>query len=117
MAAGATFFQRFMLEHEWAGLRDVTLEAGAVSTEEQRSAAFDLLRKTCVPAFDCIAGVRIMAIGAAHLAFQHRMVMRHFKSRAHFEVTLETGVRRSSRINNLALITAAGDVETSRAVA
>lgn len=42
--------------------------------------------------------------------------MRHFKPGAHFQVTLETSVRRSARINDLALIAAGRDVKTSGTV-
>lgn len=104
MAADASFLQRFMLEYEWAGLRSVTLEASFILTKEQRAAAFDLLRQTRPSAFDRATSVWIMTIRTTHLAFQYRMVVRHFKSGAHFEVTLKTRVRRSPRINDLALL-------------
>ncbi len=106
-----------MLEHERTGLRNVTLEACLVLSEKQRATAFDLLRQTGSTAFDRSANVRIMTIRATHLSFEHWMMVRHFKSRADFEVALETGVRRSSRINNFALIATSGDMEASRAVA
>jgi len=76
-----------------------------------------LLRPTGPAALDGPTGVRVVTIGAAHFAFQHGMVMRHFKSGPHFEVTLETRVRRPARIDNLGFISAAGDVETPGAVA
>jgi hypothetical protein len=41
-----------------------------------------------------------MAIAAAHLAFQHRVMMRQLKRCANVQVTLETGVRRLSRIDD-----------------
>jgi len=117
VAADAAFFQSFMLEYEGAGLGDVTLETDSVSTQQQRSAAFDLLWQVRVTAFDRVSDVWVVAIRAAHLAFQHRMVVRHLKSRPHFEVALETGVRRSARVNDLALIAARRNVQTSRTVA
>jgi hypothetical protein len=117
VATHAAFFQRFMLEHEWPGLGNVTLETGLIFPEQQNSAAFDSLRQTGIAAFDRAADVRVMAIGTTHLAFQHRMVVRHLKSCPNFQVTLEAGVRRSPRIDNLALIAAAGDVKTSRSMA
>ena len=104
VAAHATFFQRFVLKHEWSGLRHMTLETGFVLAKQQSPAAFYCLRQTGPAAFDRAADVRIVAIGATHLAFQDRMVMWHLKSRAHFEVTLEAGVRRSPRIDDLGLI-------------
>lgn len=93
VAADTAFLQRFMLENERSALCGVTLETSVVLTKQQSSAAFDLLRQTCSSAFDGAAGVRIVTIRAAYLAFQYRMVMRHFKSGAHFKMTLETRVR------------------------
>lgn len=89
----ATFTQRLVLEHEGTGLSDVTLEASFVLAKQQSSAAFNLLRKTCSAAFDCASGVRVVTIRTTHLAFQHRMVMRHFEACPHFQVALETGIR------------------------
>ena len=93
VAAHATFFQRFMLKHEWSRLRDMALETSFVLAEQQSSAAFNLLRKTRSAPFDRSADVRVVAVGATHFAFQHRMVMRHFESGPHFQVALEAGVR------------------------
>jgi hypothetical protein len=42
--------------------------------------------------------VYLMTIGAAHLAFEHRMMMRQCESCANFEVTLEASFRRLSWI-------------------
>ena len=112
----AAFFQCFMLENEWTGLRGVTLETGFVLTEQQCSAAFHRLRQARSSALDGATDVRIMAIRAAHLAFQHRMVMRHFKSSADFEVALEARVRRTARIDDLAFIATGRDMQTSRAM-
>lgn len=104
VTAYTTFLECLMLKDEWTSLRHVTLETGLVLPEQQCSAAFDLLRQTCSAAFDRAADVRVVTIGATHLALQHRVMVWHFKSRAHFKVTLEAGVRRSSRIDDLALI-------------
>jgi hypothetical protein len=106
-----------MLKHKRAALGNVTLETSFVLTEEQCSAAFYLLRPTGPATFDRATGVRIVTIGAAHFAFQDRMVMRHFKSGPHFEVALETGVRGPARIDDLSFIPAGGDVQTSGAMA
>jgi hypothetical protein len=116
VTADTTFLQCFVLEHEWAGLSDVTLEADAVLSQYQRSPAFDLLRQACSAAFDCTSLVWIVAICAAHLAFEDRMMVRHFKSRPHVQVTLETSVRRSPWINDFAFITATRDVQASGTV-
>ena len=92
MATDAAFTDCFMFKNERPALRGVTLETGVVLTEQQSSTAFDLLRQTCSAAFDRAAGVRVVTIRAAHLAFQDRMVVRHFKTGPHFKVALETGV-------------------------
>ncbi len=117
VATYATFTQGLVLENERTGLGNVTLEARFIFPEQQSSAAFDLLGKTCAAAFDRAAGVRVVAIGATHLAFEHRMMVRHLKSCPDFEVALEASVRRPPRIDNLALIAAAGNVQTSRSMA
>jgi hypothetical protein len=58
-----------------------------------------------------------MAITAAHLAFQHRMMVRQLECRANVQVTLETSVRRLSRIDDRARFAASLDVQTPRSVA
>ena len=52
-------------------------------------------------AFDRDSLVRVVAIGAAHFTFRHRVVMRQLELRAHFQVTLETGFGVFARINNM----------------
>jgi len=106
-----------MLKHEWAALRDMTLETSIVLPEQQRPATFDLLRKACSAALDRATNVRVVTIGAGHFAFHHRMVMRQFKLCPHFKVALETCFGRSTRIDDLALIASGGNVKTSRTVA
>jgi len=66
--------------------------------------------------FDGHADVRVMAIGAAHLAFEHGMTMRQLKLRAHIQVTLETCFRRAPRIDDRVRGTAALHVQTARSV-
>jgi hypothetical protein len=44
--------------------------------------------------------MRFMTIAAAHFAFRHRMMMGQCERCANVQMTLETGVRRLSRINN-----------------
>jgi len=58
-----------------------------------------------------------MAIAAAHLAFRHRMMVRQLECCANFQVTLETSVRRLSRIDDRARFAASLDVQTPRSVA
>jgi hypothetical protein len=58
-----------------------------------------------------------MTIRAAHLAFEHGVVMRQSECRANFQVTLETRFRRLSRIYDGASPAAGLDVQTSGPVA
>ena len=84
MADGATLAQRLVLIYKRAALLRVTLEAGFVSAQESKAAAFERLLNICWRALDCHTDVRIVAIGAAHFAFQHRMVVRQLECRANF---------------------------------
>ena len=76
MAADAAFADRFVFENERAALGRVTLETGVVLAQQHGAAAFHALRKIRAAAFDRVALVRVVAIGAAHFAFEHRMMMR-----------------------------------------
>jgi hypothetical protein len=58
-----------------------------------------------------------MAIAAAHLALEHRMMMWQCERCANFQMTLETGVRRLSRIDDRARSAASVNVQTSGPVA
>jgi len=60
--------------------------------------------------------MRVVTIGAAHFAFQDRMVMRQLELCPHFQVTLETSLRRLTRIDNSVRCAAALDVQTTRPV-
>ena len=102
-----------MLENKRSALRDVTLETSSILTEQLGPAANNFLWKTRAAAFNRATRVWIVAIRTAHLAFQNRMVMRQFKFRAHFKVTLETRIRRPARIDDLAFLATTLDVETS----
>lgn len=116
VTADATLPQSFVLEDKRTALRGVTLEASLVLSEEQSSAAFNLLRPARSATFDRAADVRVVTIGATDFAFEHRMMMRQLEFRAHFKVTLETGVRRTSRIYDFAFLAAGRNVKTSRAM-
>ena len=79
---------------------------------ESKAAGSELLLNICRGTLDRDSFVRFMAITAAHLAFQHRMMMRQLKRRANFQVTLETSVRRLSWIDDRACSAASFDVQT-----
>jgi len=117
MASGATLTHCFVLIDKWPALLRVTLEAGFVSAQESKAAASELLLNICRGALDCDPFVRFVAITAAHLAFKHRVMMRQLECRANLQVTLETSVRRLSRIDDRARSAASFDVQTPRPVA
>lgn len=108
MAADATFSNSFMFENERPALRRVTLQAGVVVTEEGSAATLHALRQIRPAAFDRIALVRVMAISAADLALEHRMMMRQHERRAHFGVALEAGRRRFPWIDDRHVAATAG---------
>ena len=93
MADGATLSQSFMLVDKWAALLCVTLEARFVLAQERKTAGFEFLLDVCRRALNRDAFVYLMTIGAAHLAFEHRMMMRQCERCANFEVTLEASLR------------------------
>ena len=117
MANSTTLPQCLVLIHEGAALLRVTLEAGFVFTQKSESAGFKLLLNVRRRPFHRDPFVHLVAIGAAHFAFEHRMVMRQRECRANFQVTLETGFRRLPWIDNRAGAPAGFDVQTSGPVA
>ena len=117
MTNGASLAHRLVLIYKRAALLRMTLEAGFVSAEERKSAGFKRLLNICRGALGRDPFVRFMAIAAAHLALEHRMVMRQCERCANFQVTLKTGVRRLSRIDDRARSAASFDVQTPGTVA
>src|SRR6476660_644769 len=116
MANDASLAHCLVLIDEWAPLLCVTFEAGFVSAQKSKAAGSELLLNVCRSALGGDPFVRFMAIAAAHLALGHRMMMRQLKRCANFQVTLETSVRRFSRIDDRARSAASFDVQTSRPV-
>jgi hypothetical protein len=102
MADHATLTHRLVLIDKWAALLCVTLEAGFVSAQKSKAAGLERLLNICRSALGRDPFVRLMAITAAHLAFQHRVMMRQLKRCANFQMTLKTNVRRLSRIDDRA---------------
>ena len=117
MANNATLPQCLVLIHKWAALLRVTLEAGFVSAQERKTAGFEFLLNICRRAFDRDAFVHFVTIGTAHFAFRYRMVMRQCKRCANFQVTLETGLRRLSWVDNSTSAASGFDVQAPRPVA
>ena len=93
MADHAPLTHRLVLIHKWAALLCVTFKAGFVSAHKSKAAGSELLLNVCRRALRRDPLVRFMAIAAAHLAFQHRVMMRQLKGCANVQVAPETGVR------------------------
>lgn len=117
MADGTSLTHRLVLIYKWAALLRVTVEAGFVSAQKSKAAGLERLLNICRGALGRDSFVRLMAIAAAHLAFKHRMMMRQLKRCANFQVTLETSVRRLSRIDDRASAAAGLNVQTPGPVA
>jgi hypothetical protein len=117
MADAATLAHCLVLINKWAALLRVTLEAGFVSAQESKAAGFERLLNIRWRAFGRDAFVWFMTIAAAHLAFWHRMMMRQLECCADVQVTLETGVRRFSRIDDRTSAAPRFHVQTPGAVA
>ncbi len=106
----------FVFEHEWATLGGMTFEACLIGAEESHSSAAEVLMEGGAASGDRLAFVRIVAIRAAHLIFEHRMVMRQLEFSAHFKVALETSLRITMRIDDCAPAAARFHVFATRAV-
>ena len=117
MADHTPLTHRLVLIYKWAALLCVTLEAGFVSAHESKAAGFERLLNICRRALGRDPFVRLMAVAAAHLALEHRMMMRQLKRCANFQVTLETSVRRLSRIDDRASAAAGLNVQTPGSMA
>ena len=106
--------QCFVFINKGPTLRGVTFETGFVSAEKRQAAALERLLRIGCTGFDGLAGMWVMTITTAHLAFEHGMAMRQLELRAHIQVTLKTRFRRSSRINDRVRGAAALHVQTAR---
>ena len=117
MANSAPLPHRLVLINKRAALLCVTFKAGFVSAQKSKASGSELLLNICRGALGRDPFVRFMAIAAAHLAFQHRMMMRQLKCCANVQMTLKTGVRRLSRVDDRARAAASLNVQTPRSVA
>lgn len=117
MASDTTLTHCLVLINKGPALLCVALDAGFISCHEGKAAGSELLLNICRSALGRDPFVRFMAIAAAHLAFEHRMMMRQLKRCANVQVTLETSVRRFSRVDDRAPSPASLDVQTPRAMA
>jgi hypothetical protein len=105
-----------VLVHKWTALLRVTLETGFVLRQQRKAATSELLLNVCWVALGHHPFVRFVTIAAAHLSLEHRMVMRQLERCADIQVTLETRIRRLSRINDRAFSAAGLNVQTPGAV-
>jgi hypothetical protein len=100
MADDTALTHCLVLVNKWAPLLRVALEASLVSAQESEATAFECLLNVSLCTFNSDPGMRVVTIGAAHFAFQHRVMMRQLELRPDFQVTLETSLRRLTRIDN-----------------
>ena len=117
MTNDTTLTHCLVLINKRSALLCVTLEAGFVSGQESKAAGSELLLNICWRALGGDPFVRFMAIAATHLALEHGMMMRQLECRTDFQMTLKTGVRRLSRINDRASAATSLDVQTPWSVA
>jgi hypothetical protein len=106
-----------VLVNKWAALRGVALEASFVSAQESEATTFERLLNICRRAFNRNPDMRVVTIGAAHFAFQYRMTVRQLELCPHFQVTLETSLRRLTWIDNRVRRASAFYVQTAGSVA
>ena len=116
MTDDATFAHRFVLINKRTTLGSVTLQTSPILSEEGDSTTMDLLSDARGATFHGVALVGFMTVGATHLSFQDRVMMRQLKISSDIEVTLQAGLRRFPRINDQVRRAAALRMETSRAV-
>src|SRR5882762_9832221 len=90
MANRAAFPQRFMLEDKRPRLFAVTLAAAFIPPRHGQPP----LR------LEDVAAMRIVALRAIHPAFQDRMMLRQIEFRVRLKVTLQTGGRILSRVDD-----------------
>ncbi|MCU0752910.1 MAG: hypothetical protein MUC40_07810 [Akkermansiaceae bacterium] len=95
-----------MLEDEGSALLGMALDAGLVLAGQRGAAALD-----------GVAFVRVMAIGAGHLAIEHLVAVGQHELGLGIEVTLEAGFRRLVRIDDGAKGPSGLDMFAARAVA
>jgi hypothetical protein len=94
----ATFPQRLMLEYKWPRLLAMTLGAILVQPRHRQSGRQSGWRGT--RSLEYVSAMRIVALNAIHMTFQHQMVLRHSKFRLRLQMALKTSGRIFSWIHN-----------------
>ena len=98
VADSAAFPQCLMFKNEWPGLFTMTLRATLVEPGHRQTAA----------RFENIAPMGIMALHAIHPPLDDRMMLRQIEFRVRLQMTLKTGSRIFSRIDNKSGVSAPG---------
>jgi hypothetical protein len=107
VTSGATFAQRFVLEHHGPGLLAVTRGASLVEPRHRQPAR----------GFENVAAVRVVALHAVHAAFGDGMMLRQIEFSVRLQMALKTRGRVFARIDDELAATAAGlDVQAARPV-
>ena len=117
MTDHTTLPHRLVLINKGAALGGMALKASLVSAQESKAAALEHLLNICLRAFNCHPNVRVVAISAAHFAFENGMVMWQCERCANFQVALEAGFRRLSWIDDGASAASGFDVQAPGPVA
>ena len=105
-----------MLKNKRTALCRVALEAGPILTKQLTPAPVHFLNDVRLAAFNRVALMRIVAIGAAHFPFEHRMAMWQLETGTDFCMTLEAGLGRAPGIDDRVRRAAALHVQTARAM-
>jgi hypothetical protein len=106
MTDGATFAQRRVLEDKGPGLLAMALRTRFIGAGHCQATS----------GFENVAAMRVMALGAAHVLLDQRMMLWQMKLGLRLPVTLEARRGGFSGINNQSPPAARGYVQTARSV-
>jgi hypothetical protein len=87
---GAPFAQGFVFENKWPRLLPMALCAVLIQPRHRQPARW----------FEYVAAVRIVALDAVHVTFNHWMMLRHAEFRFRLQMALKTRSRVFSRVHN-----------------
>jgi len=107
VANDAALTHRRMFKDEWPRLVAMTLRATFILPRHGQSAR----------RLENVAAMRVMALHAAHVAFDDRMMLRQIKLRVDVEMTLKAGSRIFARVDDEISAAAGLDVFAARPVA
>ena len=112
-----TLAQSFVLINKRTALCRMAFETSLVLGEESKAPSFERLLYVGATAFDRISLMRVMTIRAAYFALEDRVVVGQLKLRTHFQMALETGLRRLAGIDNRMSAATALGMQASRPMA